>query len=59
MIANKETIPELAPLIIQLWNDKSIDEAKEILIEYFDSNEKEAFTYKVRDKYVGLALCSL
>lgn len=59
MIANKEIIDEIAPLIIQLWEGNSIDEAKEILMEYFSSDEKEVFAYKVCDKYAGLALCSL
>ena len=59
MIANKNIIDDIAPLIIQLWEDNSIDEAKEILMEYIDSDEMEVFTHSVEGKYVGLALCSL
>ncbi|MBQ1394115.1 MAG: GNAT family N-acetyltransferase [Lachnospiraceae bacterium] len=58
MIANKEMNNEIAPLIVQLW-ETTIEEAREILNEYFDSEEKEVFGYEEDGKFVGLALCSL
>ena len=58
MIANKKMIDDLAPLIVQLW-ETTIEEAKGILTEYFESEERAVFAQEAGGKYVGLALCSL
>ena len=59
MKANIKDIKEIAPLIIQLWSDNSIEEAAEILPEYVGGEETCAFTRLEDERFVGLALCSL
>ena len=59
MVANKEYITAMIPLIITLWPDNSEDDAGKIAIEYIDGKNKGAFVHFIDDQCVGLALCSL
>jgi len=59
MIAKKEQITAIAPLIMQLWKDNSMEDAESILEEYICGDETAVFIYHVEGRYVGLALCSI
>lgn len=58
MIAKKEYMNDMVPLIIQLWPDNSEDEVSEIIEEYIYGKETGIFVHFIDNQCVGLALCS-
>ena len=59
MRAFEKDISKIAYLVVQLWPDNSLNEAEDILKEYFSGEETAVFIHEIREKYVGLALCGL
>lgn len=59
MVAEIEHIGELIPLLMQLWPEMIVEEAKDLLNDYIGGKETAVFTHYVNEKYVGLALCCL
>lgn len=59
MQASEKDIKVLAPLIVQLWPDHTLEEAEDILKEYIEGAQNAVIVHCIDDRYVGLALCGL
>lgn len=59
MRADKTVIPKLAPLILKLWPDRTLQESEDIAREYICSEEKALFFLEMDGTCTGIAMCSL
>ena len=57
--ANKEDIPGLARLAIQMWSDNTIESLSEMFDEIISSMECAIFLLKKEERVCGFAQCQL